>query len=200
MRVNYFDLGLHRDGWELGQMHNKILPDLKINDYRIFGFEAHPGYCDLANKKHVDDRINIYNRAIADEEKDFYLYLARNSVGHSLFASKNNVSKKKKVKVKGIVFTEFLEAECPSFKDEINILKINIEGAEWYFFNDMISKGYHKHFTFCGSGHDVDKVAELDSEKYWDMINDNEIKLHRFSDYKPERNADMASLIRDLMK
>jgi hypothetical protein len=101
------------------------------------------------------------------------------------------------MKVKGLVFSKFLEDEVPNFRNEFNILKINIEGAEWDFFNDIIAKEYHKFFLFCGQGHDVDKVSELDSNVYWNLINNNKIKLYRFSDFKPHENSDMQKIIKD---
>ena len=196
MKVNYFDLGLHHTAWELEQMRSVVLPKLGIEDYSIYGFEAHPGYCKQVEDRYNDPRIKIINRAISDEEKDIDLYLARNSVGHSIFATKNNVNKSKKVSVKGIVFSKFLEENCPSFKDEVNVLKINIEGVEWHLFNDLIGKGYHDYFLFCGQGHDVEKVRELDSKEYWNLIKENGITLNRFSDYKKVRNADIGDLLK----
>jgi FkbM family methyltransferase len=197
MRVNYFDLGLHKNGWELGQMQDVIFPRLGIEDYRIFGFEAHHGFYENCKKIYTDSRVNLYNRAISSSEEEMDLFLARNTVGHSIYSTKSNVNKKRSMKVKGLVFSKFLEDEVPNFRNEFNILKINIEGAEWDFFNDIIAKEYHKFFLFCGQGHDVDKVSELDSNVYWNLINNNKIKLYRFSDFKPHENSDMQKIIKD---
>jgi FkbM family methyltransferase len=200
MRVNYFDLGLHKNGWELGQIQDVIFPSLKINNYKIFGFEAHPIFYKNCKKIYTDDRVKLYNRAISNSEDEIKLFLARNTVGHSIFSTKVNVNKGRFIKVKGIVFSKFLEEEVSNFRDEVNILKINIEGAEWHFFNDIISKGYHEYFLFCGQGHDVDKVEELNSDTYWKLIEDYGIKLHRFSDFKKNKNADMKKLIEEVIQ
>jgi len=63
-------------------------------------------------------------------------------------------------------------------------------------FNDLIGKGYHDYFLFCGQGHDVEKVRELDSKEYWNLIKENGITLNRFSDYKKVRNADIGDLLK----
>jgi hypothetical protein len=78
-------------------------------------------------------------------------------------------------------------------------MKVNIEGAEWFLFNDLVNSGMHKNINlYCGAGHDVEKVAEL-SEKvddYYSLLEKNDIHLHRFTEYKPSRNADIVELIR----
>jgi len=81
-------------------------------------------------------------------------------------------------------------------------LKVNIEGAEWHLFNDMVDNDILQHFpVILGSGHDVDKVSELDSDKYWKLIKDNNINIHRFTvGYHPEKNADILRLIKKEFK
>ena len=47
----------------------------------------------------------------------------------------------------------------------------------------------------------MDKVSELDSDKYWKLIKDNNINIHRFvADYHPERNVDIPEIIQKEFK
>ena len=81
-------------------------------------------------------------------------------------------------------------------------MKVNIEGAEWHLFQDLEKNDLFKHINlFCGAGHDVEKISELSHkiDEYYGIIEDNDITIHRFSEWKPERNADIAGLIKAML-
>lgn len=198
-KINYFDLGLYR-GWEIKHIIYNIFPELKIENYNAYGFEAHPLYAQTVKESIANDRVEILNKAISSKSQKIKLYIASNGgIGNSIYSTKNNVDKNNYVEVEGIVFSEWLEDNCPNFKDEVNILKVNIEGAEWDLFTDLVSKGYHKYFIFCGAGHDVEKVKELDPEKYWRLIKENSIELLRFSEWKPYKNFNIKEKIQEVI-
>ena len=205
-RVNYFDLGLHT-GLELNYILTNILTPLenkKLIDFQVYGFEASEKFAlRLKEQYHPHPELNttIVHKAISNTEDKIKLYrvnlkIQPNEVGNSIFRTKNNVTDDY-VEVEGIIFSKWLKENVPSYKDDINIMKVNIEGAEWHLFNDMVDNNILQYFPLIlGAGHDVDKVSELDSAKYWKLIKDNNIKIHRFVvDWKPERNADIFKLI-----
>ena len=205
-RVNYFDLGLHT-GLELNYILTHILTPLenkKLIDFQVYGFEASEKFAlRLKEQYHPHPELNttIVHKAISNTEDKIKLYrvnlkIQPNEVGNSIFRTKNNVTDDY-VEVEGIIFSKWLKENVPSYKDDINIMKVNIEGAEWHLFNDMVDNNILQYFPLIlGAGHDVDKVSELDSDKYWKLIKDNNIKIHRFVvDWKPERNADIFKLI-----
>ena len=205
-RVNYFDLGLHT-GLELNYILTNILTPLenkKLIDFKVYGFEASEKFAlRLKEQYHPHPELNttIVHKAISNTEGKIKLYrvnlkIQPNEVGNSIFRTKNNVTDDY-VEVEGIIFSKWLKENVPSYKDDINIMKVNIEGAEWHLFNDMVDNNILQYFPLIlGAGHDVDKVSELDSDKYWKLIKDNNIKIHRFVvDWKPERNADIFKLI-----
>ncbi len=104
--------------------------------------------------------------------------------------------------VHGILFSRWLKNNVLDLANSINILKLNIEGAELYLFQDLIDSGLLKHFNIiCGAGHDIEKVPELSDNivEYENIIKENNIKIHRFSDWHPEKNADMRRLIKELL-
>jgi len=124
-----------------------------------------------------------------------------NEVGNSIFRTKNNVTDEYE-EVKGIIFSKWLKENVPDYEEHFNILKVNIEGAEWHLFNDMVDNDMLQYFpVILGAGHDVDKVSELDSDKYWKLIKDNNINIHRFvADWRPELNANISEIIRKEFK
>lgn len=197
MRFNYFDFGLFR-GTEMGWMVDNILPSLGIKNYHIYGFEACKHYADVLKKHYVsDDKVTIINKAIVDTPKKVKLYYADNAVGHSVFSTKRNVSENHE-EVDGAVFSEWLEENVPDYKLAFNIIKVNIEGAEWFLFNDLVNSGVHKYIKiYCGQGHDVEKVEELKDKvkEYYQLLKDNNIHLHRFTEWKPHQNDDLREII-----
>ena len=197
MKINYFDLGVFA-AKEISWMTEKILPKLGIEDYSVHGFEACKTYCDHALHRFEDnDRINLYNYAVSDHNGEEKLYYAENRVGNSIFKTKNNVTNEYEV-VKAIKLSDFIKENMPTFDQDFNIMKINIEGAEWPVFKDLCESGLYKHFNiFCGQGHDVEKVEELSGivDDYYSLLKKYNITLHRFTEWKPHLNADMAQLI-----
>ena len=265
MKVNYFDLGLFA-GWELDQMLNVVFPELNITDYNAYGFEACKLFHQSCQRRFSDKKnVNLYWRAIADNEKAIKLFYAKNQLGHSIFEGKNKKLENKDLiqvnfesatvelnfpicfvdttgynewikhffptykpldplapdfrplvaenevlipiktyeYVKGLVFSKWIKENVPDFKNSFNIIKVNIEGAEWHLFNDLINNNMIKDIdVFCGSGHDVEKIPEL-KDKYSDflkILDENNIKIHRFTEYNSQDNANIATIIYKKMK
>ena len=102
---------------------------------------------------------------------------------------------------KGVIFSKWLEKNVPDFKKSFNILRVNIEGAEVHLFKDLIENDLVKHFDmFCGTGHDVEKISEHSAEEHYKMLEDNNIKMYRFSDWKPELNDHIFDIIEEKLK
>tara|TARA_Y100001963_G_C6743758_1_gene430444 strand:+ start:140 stop:754 length:615 start_codon:yes stop_codon:yes gene_type:complete len=199
MKLNYIDLGVMRCE-ELDWMLKDVTPKLDM-DCRFYGLDACKKYCDIARSRIIDHRVNIYHKAISNKDGMIKLYYAHNEVGHSTYPTKNNVDKNNFESVEAVKFSDFVEENIPTFKDDFNIVKINIEGAEWDFFNNIIDTGLIDNIDIiCGQGHDVEKVSELNAKDYFKMINDNNIVIHRYSEFKPERNIDMLKMIKEKLK
>ena len=202
MKLNYYDFGLYR-GTELDWMVNQILPSLGIKNYHAYGFEACKQYAaSLQTKYQKNEKVTIINKAIVDSPKKVKLYYAPNAVGHSIFATKKNVSENYE-EVEGVVFSEWVRENVPNFDISFNIIKINIEGAEWLLFNDLVNNNLSQHVQiYCGQGHDVEKVGELKDrvEEYYNLLTDNNIHLYRFTEWKPHKNDDIRKIIIDEAK
>jgi len=202
MKVYYYDFGLWK-GTEIHWMVNHVFPALNITDYKIYGFDACKQYADRLSKIYeYNDRVTIINKAVVDEPKMVKLYHAANHVGHSVFSTKRNVSENYE-EVEGIVFSDWLKENVKGYQMAFNILKVNIEGAEWYLFNDLVKSGVHENIdVYCGQGHDVEKVGELEDkvEAYYQLLKDNDIGLYRFTEYLPHENDDIISVIKEKMR
>ena len=146
-KINYFDLGLHL-GQELDWFVNGIFPELKIDNYTAHGFEACEEYCsECENKYNNHPKVNIHHLAISNKNEPVKLYYSEHPMGHSVFDSKKNIRQSKEFEeVQGIKFSDWLRSNVPDFEQDINMIKINIEGAEWYLINDMVENDMVKDF------------------------------------------------------
>lgn len=175
--INYFDFGLY-NAIELRWM-KAILP-LFTKKYSIYGFEACKSHYDKLVSLE-DKHTKLFNVAISNSKEEFIkLYHADNRVGHSIYASKNNVSSKYET-AKPIRFSKWLLDQMITLDDSFNIVKINIEGAEWDFFTDLIENNLPKKINlfYVSYDNDVNKINEFKNngieEKYKKMLNDNNI-------------------------
>ena len=202
MRVNYFDLGFCWDCAEIDKIINDIFPSLGIEDYRIYAFDACREYAESALKKYKDNpKIQIYNYAVSDSDKIIKLYHHWNRTGHSIYNTKQDVSSEYE-EVYSIVFSEWFLKNISNPNESFNIMKVNIEGAEWDLFNDMSKNDVIKYFNFfCGDrGIDVTKVGELKdkADEFFQLLEQNNVTLHRFVEgWRPEKNADIKQLIKE---
>ena len=204
MKIRYFDFGLHK-GTELMWIQD-ILPKL-TEDYEIYGFEACKKYYDLVkSEKHFNlnkEHTKLYHFAISNKNEDIKLYHHKNSVGHSIYDSKNCVNKDSFEIVSGLKFSTWLKNEEIDLDLSFNIIRINIEGAEYDLFNDLIENKLHdKIAIYCGDGKDTSKIAELvesgKAREHHKNLLRLGIKIHRYVDYKPDRNCDIIELIKTL--
>lgn len=173
MHINYFDLGLWKTADEIDIMVNSVFPKFQNITYTVYGIEAYKPYCQQLEKKYINNKnIKIYNLAINDSKKDISLYMATNDgLGNSIFKSKNNVDKNKSCVVDGNTFSNWLFENNINLENSINIVKLNIEGAELFFWEDIKKSNLINKFNiFCGypHDHDINKIEELkDKVQYY---------------------------------
>lgn len=207
MKIRYFDLGTCKCK-ELIFM-KEFLPTF-VNDYEIHGFEGVPTIFDKYKQKHskyLDEKTHMYNLIISDQHNTMKkIYYAPNLVGNSIHQSKKNVQPDNYWTVPSVRFSHWLKDNNIDLKDSFNIVKINIEGAEWEFFNDIIDNNVKNDIDIiCGTGHDVEKIKDFVEngtvEKYYKLLEDNDIHLHKWVveklwGYESQR-VDIVKLIKD---
>ena len=205
MKIRYFDFGLHK-GTEVKWVQD-ILPKFTDN-YEIYGFEACKKYYDLVTSEKLfklnKEHTKVYHVAISAKDEDIKLYHHKNTVGHSIYDTKKGVDKDSFETVKGVKFTTWLNENGIDLDTSFNIMRVNIEGAEYDLFNDIIEHDLHGKFKFyCGDGKDTAKIEELvksgKAREHHKKLLRLGIKIHRYVDYKPEHNVDLAQLISEHM-
>jgi len=194
MFVNYFDLGLYT-GNEMSWMLKGVLPHLDIDGYRAYGFEACvTTWKKTAKRFRKHDNVLIMNLAIAQVAGPVKFYHCfEGASGNSIFDSKNNINPENYDLVPGVVFSEWVVEMVPSFKEDFNVLRFNIEGAEWHLFNDLEKSGIIKHIdVFCGAkpGKDMAKISEIKNkvDQHIKIFNDYKIKVFPFADHRENTN------------
>jgi FkbM family methyltransferase len=190
--IQFFDIGQNR-----GDVSNMLINIAKElgQQYQLIGVEANPRWYHHCCDRFADDpNVTCLNYAIASHNGPVKLYqCTTNDVGDSIYSDKFNCGSSN-IEVPGITATKLLRT-FHSYCD-IRVVKINIEGAEYDFFND-----YDPDITpvdvFCGTNDDVLKVKSL-SEKakaWYQKLAQRGIVVHRFSDFEPHKNADLKGLI-----
>ena len=185
--INYFDLGLWKKADELNYMVQYVLPQFKNVTYTAYGIEACPEYASLIKQKYIDNKnVIIHNKAISNSVGKTNLFIADNNdgLGNSIFRSKNNVDVNNKVEVSTTTFSEWLIENNIDLTNSINILKVNIEGAELFLWEDFKKNNLRNHFQLlCGHpSHDIYKVSELNDkiDHYKSLLEELNINLMLF--------------------
>jgi FkbM family methyltransferase len=196
----YFDLGLF-DGREIDMFLSDI-KDLGDLDYEVHGFEAHPDYADVIADRFADNpKVHIHNRAIGEKTETVKLYMERTGHGNSIYPTKNNIDINNFVETKAISFAEWIEDNIMDFKESYNILRFNIEGAEFALFKQLKKKGLLKYFNIVLGSHEQDmlKVDELKDyhDEYLQLLIDNNIKVKPYC-FTLDFNVSLTKIISEL--
>lgn len=208
MIVNYIDLGLY-NGAEIEIFYNLMKRNFSEIPFKIYGVEADVDFFKKVNEKFKSQKeVEIFNYAISN--KDFekiklYVCDSNKGLGSSIFETKNNVNKNKFKEVESIKFSTFLNVAKVDLKNNLNILKFNIEGAELYLLRDLIKENFEifKSFNiFCGhTSKNVNKVQELSN--YYSEYDDLYKQLPEFiffctNDVKRSERAMTDSILKKL--
>ena len=165
-KVRCFDIGVGRQGYEIQWLTQAIFPALGITSYEIHGFEAWSVAFNSARTALAgDSRVQVHRLAIADHDGQCRLYMAHNPDGHSIYATKDNVidPQRQFEDVPCVRLSTWLHANIPDLAASLNILRFNVEGAEWALFNDLDTASLLPSFHICcgNCGSDIRSVREL---------------------------------------
>jgi FkbM family methyltransferase len=159
--VTYVDIGLHRNADEIDMMIH-VCQKLQCK-LVVHGIEAHPGYISKLREKYANfPNVHIHCYAIADKPGVAKLYLSPGSDyhGNSIFRDKNNVTDHY-VDTVQMPLSQLIDNGTIKLT-EINVLRCNIEGAEYLLYKDLISNQMRHLFQLhCGAPSDMHKVAGL---------------------------------------
>lgn len=169
-RINFFDLGLFT-GDETAEFL-RIVDSMAEGRERpiacVYGVDAHSAYARYCTQRFADNpRVFIHNLAIGSEERMTQLYLGAKLEASSLYRRKHDVPGGVSFPVSETRFSEFIRGLGLDRKDPqtVNILKANIEGAEWDLICDLEASGMWGLFDiFLGSNQwtaDMAKCTDL---------------------------------------
>lgn len=160
LRINYFDIGTHQKAEEIHLILKNIFKKHSLN-YHIYAFEAHPELCQHAANLFVgNDRVNFYNLALCNRKHDgeyMRLFLkSNNGLGNSIFED----STPNFINVPCRKISEVIKENKIPLKNSINLIRMNVEGAEWEILKDLTEQKLHTYFNgFYGMWDDVVKKS-----------------------------------------
>lgn len=183
--INYIDLGVHL-GDEIDLLLTQYQSFASEYELKIFGIEANIElFNTLIQKYNNHNSVQIFNYAVSDKDDEVVkLYLSKShDLGSSIYPSKINVGSRFS-EVQSIKLSTFIQKNIPDFNNSINVLKLNIEGAEVEVYKDLIEHSLTSKFKlYCGhTVHDIEKVPELNSikDEYYSMIESYNLQLEYF--------------------
>ena len=180
--------------------------------WEIYGFEAHPGLARRCRWRFWrDSSVRIEQCALGSKEGTCTLFLNRNLVGSSIYSGKKNLIPGKEVDVPCIRFSLWLEQNMPSdWRDSFNIIKSNIEGAEWDVWHDLAESGLVPAFDLwlgAREGHDgwADDLLKIDgmeekAEALTAAFREAAVMTYRFSVWdKNIPNSDIPTVLHEVL-
>jgi len=184
--INYIDLGVHY-GQEIDILLEQYIPYQDTHELNVYGIEANPLISDALIEKYSDysDIVHIFNYAITDTDGEkVNLYLTPEiGLGSSLYPTKKNTTDQF-VQAMSFKLSSFISKYIKNFNNSINILKLNIEGAELLVYKDLVENSLVDKFKiYCGHpSHDIEKVPELHDKRkeYYDIIDKQGFELEFF--------------------
>lgn len=211
MLVRYFDLGTFKGG-ELSRMNRLLADEPLVSDYELYGFEAHPKLARHCRIKFcLNKRVTIINKALGENDGECTLFLNRNLVGSSIYSGKNNVIPGREITVPKQRLSAYLKQHSLDQPGtSFNIIKSNIEGAEWEVWHDLLAAGQVPLFNlwlgpsegYDGWAEDFKKIKGMEDKavELGESFKLHNAYVHRFSSFdKKIPNSDVASLIRDAL-
>ena len=204
MMVQFFDLGAN-DG-RVSKLFALAFERIKV-PYIIHCFEPVEAlYNETINRMKQFKNVNIHRLAVSDKNGEAEIYICKNNVGHSLFKDHDGL-KGRAEKIQTVLFSDWLNKnfDMKEFQFNYNIIKINIEGAEYYLIEDILKNDLLKKFDIiCGDNFkDISKVKEFISfsEKYISdftlkMI-ENGVRYYHITRYRTAKISSVRKRIQD---
>lgn len=169
MRINYVELGAHK-----GTTIKQFLSIVKgtSDDIHVYGIEGHPDFlkeCEDGLKG--EKNIHLYNFLVHSYDGVGKLYIGENKPsgeGCSIYDTKNNILLDEYIEVETKRLSTWLE-ENP-LPEGVNIIRANIEGAEWEVVHDMAEHDLFDTFQIYTGNQDYwtwdfQKVGELHDKR-----------------------------------
>ena len=193
--INYFDLGTHEDAYELRWVYDEVLSKLP-NPYKILAFEANPtSHEKAAGHTSYIPGLKVINVALINDIPEsglIRLFTAGKGLADSIYRKGKSY-----VDVPAKRLSDIIKEEKIDLKNGINILRMNIEGAEYDVIQDLIDSDLVKYFDgFFGMWDDLSKIDYNKDAEFVKMLNDNGIHPYPFNgrDIKVSERMDLIKI------
>jgi len=168
--LNYFDIGTHREAKELFLFIDRVLPDLNCI-CNIYAFEACTAFYEEARKRtgHIDN-LKFFHAALCEtvpEDRKIRLYyFGKDGLGNSIYRDKGEQFEDIPAKR----LSDIIHGEKIPLEGAVNIMRMNIEGAEFDVISDLNNHNLLRHFHgFYGMWDDVWKI-DPERDKVFRML------------------------------
>jgi FkbM family methyltransferase len=169
-------------------MVKKVFPKIGA-EYEAYGFEACAKSYRRCRKQFAGHQVRLIHGAIGSKHGGkIKLYYAKSPNGHSIYSGKANVSTKGE-NVPAIRFSSWLADTGINLKESFNIIRFNIEGAEWELVNDLAGAVLFPYFNLVYGaqvGKDMQKCDELRDkvDEHVQILDNSNVKVDLLcSDY-----------------
>ncbi len=169
--MHYFDLGLFT-GLEIQYLLDAVV-GLSVN-LHVYGFDADPASAKYCRKFYAArDNVEIINCAVARTSGTLKLYRSKKNKrkdllgqGSSIYADKRNVLRDQSVTVPAMPLSKFIaDRGLLADPSHLNVIRANIEGAEWDMALDLAESGLLSKFDLLWGGkqwcRDMSKIPSL---------------------------------------
>lgn len=153
-------------------------------DMEVYWFEPNPTAIRLLNKKYIwDKNVHIYPYAVADKEWEIDFFLDPKwlfdqwATIYKEFAETEwnwRVNNSIKVPIKKL--TDIIKKDILPKHKHIHLLKMDIEGAEFWVLNDIIDEWLYNNITYI-----VVETHERFFKNWKDMINNLKKKINDYN-------------------
>lgn len=180
--LNYFDLGTHREANELLLFMNHVLPEFNCT-CNVFAFEACPTFYEEAVKRvgNISD-IKFFNVALCDlvpeNGKIRLYYFGKDGLGNSIYRKNGQQYED----VRAMKLTDIIKEQNIPLEGAVNILRMNIEGAEFDVISDLRKHGLIRFFNgFYGMWDDVWKINPTKDIEFRRLLKKEKISSFPFN-------------------
>ena len=194
--INFFDLGTHKNAYELRWAYDEVLSKLP-NPCKLYAFEANPvSYQQAIVETKNIPGLKMFNVALVNNipvNGMIRLYTMGDGLGDSIYRSEES----NYVDVPAKKFSAILKEEKIDLANSINILRMNVEGAEYEIIKDIIENDLVKFFSgFYGMWDDLSKIDYDKSEEFRQTLTDAGIYTYPFNgrDMKRKPRTDLIKL------
>ena len=197
-RIIYLDLGTHKKGTELGLMVNSILPQLG-KDFIAYGFEASRESFDHVRSRYEgNEKIQLIHKAVFHEIPEggkLRLYKdMQGGVEDSIYRPSEHFED-----VEAIRLSDFIKEHQLIGTNNILLLRMNIEGAEFDVIKDLVETGLSdKIHGYFGMWDDLSKIDLKRDDEFRAYLKQHKISTLPFNGRDLKWNLRVKSIVYDI--